>query len=52
LGGAGSGDNEPARRGHRQRIRDADALALANRSIERAGGCTGLTRLGLDGCAW
>jgi DNA repair protein RadC len=48
LGVRGLGDNELLAVVIGSGSRDADALELANRLIERAGGVHGLTRLGLD----
>ena len=47
LGARGLGDNELLAVVIGSGSRDVDALALANRLIERAGGVHGLTRLGL-----
>jgi len=48
LGAHGLGDNELLALVIGSGSRDADALALANRLIDSAGGVHGLTRLGLD----
>src|SRR6188474_3942697 len=48
LGAQGLGDNELLAVVIGSGSRDADALELANRLIERAGGVHGLMRLGLD----
>jgi DNA repair protein RadC len=48
LGAQGLGDNELLAMVIGSGSRDADALALANRLLQRAGGVHGLTRLGMD----
>ena len=48
LGAQGLGDNELLAVVIGTGSRDGDALELANRVIERAGGVHGLTRLGID----